>query len=205
MPRHWDPRISSKVNLLYSGLAFPSSMLHPHMTALAFTSSKVSTLYDTILPLTQRSTTCPRMTRTPRRMLAAAARRNRTCAPRRSLHQYLQSSDASNHLLDFPTPTTTATMLGTIGGWTTVEKFQLSALLLTLALGLVSAAPAAEGAVAERSVFDDCFNLGFQDGESAGCNAASGNRKRREYDDILSLLFPAINGPLDIVREARQL
>ncbi|KAJ7290012.1 hypothetical protein C8J57DRAFT_1705521 [Mycena rebaudengoi] len=59
-------------------------------------------------------------------------------------------------------------------------KFQLSALLITLALGLVSAAPAVEGVVAERSVFDDCFNLGFQAGESAGCNAASGNSKRKE-------------------------
>jgi hypothetical protein len=57
---------------------------------------------------------------------------------------------------------------------------------------------------AERSVFDDCFNLGFQDGESAGCNAASGNSKR-EYDDLFSLLIPVINGRLDIVREARQL
>ncbi|KAJ7290013.1 hypothetical protein C8J57DRAFT_1458717 [Mycena rebaudengoi] len=59
-------------------------------------------------------------------------------------------------------------------------KFQLSALLITLALGLVSAAPAVEGVVAERSVFDDCFNLGFQDGEAAGCSAASGNGKRKE-------------------------
>ncbi|KAJ7920016.1 hypothetical protein B0H13DRAFT_2656541 [Mycena leptocephala] len=59
-------------------------------------------------------------------------------------------------------------------------KFQLSALFITLALGLVSAAPVAEGVVAERSVFNDCFNLGFQDGVGAGCNAASGNSKREE-------------------------
>jgi hypothetical protein len=45
--------------------------------------------------------------------------------------------------------------------------------------------------------------LGFQDGEAAGCSAASGNGKRK-YDDIF-LLIPAINGRFDIAREARQL
>ncbi|KAJ6472532.1 hypothetical protein C8R45DRAFT_1013260 [Mycena sanguinolenta] len=59
-------------------------------------------------------------------------------------------------------------------------KFQLSALFIALAVGLVSAAPVVEDVVAARSVSGDCFNLGFEDGESSGCNAASGNNRARD-------------------------
>ncbi|KAF7342830.1 hypothetical protein MSAN_01999000 [Mycena sanguinolenta] len=62
-------------------------------------------------------------------------------------------------------------------------NFQLSALFIALAVGLVSAAPVAEDAVAARDVFNDCFNLGYEDGESSGCNSASGNNKARDLSE----------------------
>ncbi|KAF7331538.1 Hydrophobin [Mycena kentingensis (nom. inval.)] len=63
-------------------------------------------------------------------------------------------------------------------------KLTISTVLLALAAGRVAAAPApaSEAAVAARSTFDDCFNLGFQDGEAAGCNAASGNGRRETVE-----------------------
>ncbi|KAJ6472540.1 hypothetical protein C8R45DRAFT_1013284 [Mycena sanguinolenta] len=54
---------------------------------------------------------------------------------------------------------------------------------LLLAVGLVSAAPIAEDVVAARDVFNDCFNLGYEDGESSGCNSASGNNGARALSE----------------------
>ncbi|KAJ7933679.1 hypothetical protein B0H13DRAFT_1952924, partial [Mycena leptocephala] len=66
-------------------------------------------------------------------------------------------------------------------------KFQLSALFITLALGLVSATPAAEGVVAERSVFNDCFNLGFEDGVAAGCNPPLATASAKKHGSCSAL------------------
>ncbi|KAF7342845.1 hypothetical protein MSAN_02000600 [Mycena sanguinolenta] len=59
-------------------------------------------------------------------------------------------------------------------------NFHLSALFIALAVGVVSATPVS---VTARDVFDDCFNLGYEDGESSGCNAASGNNKARAVSE----------------------
>jgi hypothetical protein len=31
----------------------------------------------------------------------------------------------------------------------------------------------------KKDVWNDCFNLGYEDGEASGCNAASGNNGKR--------------------------
>ncbi|KAJ7586396.1 hypothetical protein C8J56DRAFT_1165430 [Mycena floridula] len=58
----------------------------------------------------------------------------------------------------------------------------LSAVLLTVAFAitLVIALPVMDASLSttKRSVFDDCFNLGFEDGEAVGCNAAINGRRR---------------------------
>ncbi|KAJ7574120.1 hypothetical protein C8J56DRAFT_1065108 [Mycena floridula] len=60
-------------------------------------------------------------------------------------------------------------------------QFKFSAFLLATVLATTSviASPVVEAtAMTERSVRDDCFNEGFEDGEAAGCNAASNGRRR---------------------------
>ncbi|KAJ7257761.1 hypothetical protein C8J57DRAFT_1647524 [Mycena rebaudengoi] len=58
-------------------------------------------------------------------------------------------------------------------------KLHISAILLAFAMGAASAAIAADSSFSsKRSVWNDCFNLGYEDGEASGCNAASGNNKR---------------------------
>ncbi|KAJ7257763.1 hypothetical protein C8J57DRAFT_1516645 [Mycena rebaudengoi] len=69
-------------------------------------------------------------------------------------------------------------------------KLHTSAILLAFAMGAASAAVAADGSFSKRSVWTDCFNLGYEDGEASGCNAASGNSKR----DLVELALTCPGG-----------